>query len=315
MRQELYPLLFTPIYKEKIWGGRLLGEMLEREVPPGPIGESWEVADHCRGASEVSCGTLAGFTLRELIDLYGPSLLGRAGENLDRFPLLFKYIAAAQKLSLQVHPDNHYASQVKKGAWGKAEMWYILHSEQGAWIIWGLRPGTGKDQLSSALSGDSQALHACLNKVAVQPGQLYPISPGLVHALGPGVGVAEIQQNSDLTYRLFDWDRVDEKGRARALHQERALAVIDFSPEVLSLRYQLRRCREYFRFGVVDKQGPLHLHSKGRFRLITPLRAQLCLSWGNSEICVPKRQTCLIPAALGAFTLRSGGPFLEVTLP
>lgn len=152
MRHDLYPLTFFPIYKETIWGGRQLARVLGRALPPGLIGESWDVAAHKNGTSVVDRGPLAGRNLAELVEDYGDELLGRAAV-WGRFPLLLKLIDAHQDLSVQVHPDDEYVRALGVETWGKSELWYILHSEPGAWIIWGLRPGVTKDQFARDFRG------------------------------------------------------------------------------------------------------------------------------------------------------------------
>ncbi|HPT82613.1 MAG TPA: class I mannose-6-phosphate isomerase [Limnochordia bacterium] len=308
MKQELYPLTFHPIYKEKIWGGRQLERILGRALPPGPIGESWDVAAHPHGTSVVERGPLAGRTLTELVEDYGEELLGTA-LNLGKFPLLLKLIDAHDDLSVQVHPDDQYVQRHSGEAFGKTELWYIVHSEPGAWIIWGLKPGVTKAQFTQAVAEGGEAILACLNKVPVQAGEVYPISAGLVHALGAGCLVAEIQQNSDTTYRVYDWDRVDGEGRSRELHIEQALEVIDFSPQARQREYQLARCSRYFRFSALDKpQGVVEL--SGRFQILTALAGPARVLYRGTVTELAAGQSCLLPAALGRCELEAEGIIL-----
>lgn len=233
----LYPLRFEPVLKERIWGGTGLRDELGRELPNDKIGESWEITCRENGDSRVAAGPLQGRYLSELINEFGPELLGekiagavpgsRHGEKHGdaSFPLLLKILDAQDILSVQVHPDDEFAA-AHEGSAGKNEVWYILKARPDAKIIYGLRPGVTKEEFVAALNRGQ--LEKCLNEVAVKPGEIYPIPPGLVHALGKGIMVVELQQNSDLTYRVFDWNRVDERGQARPLHVEKALQVIDF---------------------------------------------------------------------------------------
>ena len=232
MSIQLYPLTFYPIYKEKIWGGRKLQELFDRQLPAGLIGESWDVAAHSNGTSVVVDGPLAGKNLGELVSSYGRDLV-----DVDTFPLLVKLIDAQQDLSVQVHPDDVYVKNHTNERWGKTEWWYVIYADPGAWIIWGLKPGVTKQQFAKAVEAGGEEILACLNKVPVKPGEVYPISAGLVHALGAGVVVAEIQQNSDTTFRIYDWDRLDETGQSRELHVEQALETIDFSPYAIDREY------------------------------------------------------------------------------
>lgn len=316
MRQKLYPLTFHPIYKEKLWGGRRLESVLDRILPAGPIGESWDVASHAHGTSVVDQGPLAGQSLDQLVAEYGPELLGedRVPES-GQFPLLLKLIDANQDLSVQVHPDDLYLRLRGGEAWGKTEMWYIIHSEPGAWIIWGLRPGVTKEQFTAALKQGGEAILACLNKVPVQPGQVYPISAGLVHALGAGCLVAEIQQNSDTTYRLYDWDRLDEQGQPRELHLEQGLEVIDFSSSAQDYDYQLNRCAQHFHFTVLDKPQTLTLDLKGGFQILTALNGETELVYEGGVLKLEPGRSCLLPACLESCQVSSTGVVLQSSLP
>ncbi|NMB21030.1 MAG: class I mannose-6-phosphate isomerase [Firmicutes bacterium] len=297
MVQTLYPLTFQPIYKEKIWGGRRLYDLFQRPLPDGLIGESWDVAAHKNGTSVVENGPLAGRTLTEVTrDLGG-----------DSFPLLFKLIDAQQDLSVQVHPDDEYVRTSTGERFGKTEMWYIVHSDPGAWIVWGLRPGVTKEGFTHALKSGGAELLSCLNRVPVKPGELYPISAGLVHALGAGVVVAELQQNSDTTYRVYDWDRVDAQGRARELHVEQALEVIDFSPEALDPNYQMARCAHYFQMQVLEKPQAYELEPRQGYQILTSLQGQARISWNGRELPLASGQSCLIPPGIGFCDLSADG--------
>lgn len=316
MLQELYPLIFQPIYKEKIWGGRLFETILDRDLPEGLIGESWDTAAHEHGTSVVLNGPLTGQDLEHLVKIYGEALLGPGGMNPeDKFPLLLKLIDANQDLSVQVHPDDAYVRRHTSETWGKTEMWYIIHSEPGAWIIWGLRPGVTKDQFAKAIEAGGEEILACLNKVPVKPGELYPISAGLVHALGAGVVVAEIQQNSDTTYRVYDWDRLDASGVPRDLHVKEALDVIDFSGAVLEREYQLGRAAEHFVMNVLQEPEGLSLDLGQAFQILTILEAPAEIVWNGKVTSLLPGQSCLLPASLGHIILNAQGVVLQSTLP
>ncbi|MCK9524971.1 MAG: class I mannose-6-phosphate isomerase [Limnochordia bacterium] len=305
MKQRLYPLTFHPIYKDKIWGGRRFEEILARGLPDGLIGESWDVAAHPNGTSVVDKGFLAGTSLTRLVKDYGEDLA--AGE---RFPLLLKLIDAQQDLSVQVHPDDDYVRRHTGERLGKTEMWYIVHSEPGAWIIWGLRQGVTKTEFAQAVSSGGEAILSCLNQVPVRAGELYPISAGLVHALGAGVVVAELQQNSDTTYRVYDWDRVDDRGVARELHVEQALDTIDFSDAALDPAYQFSRCAAYFQMEVLEKPQGYRLDLRPGFRILTNLGGQAEVAWSGGITHLAMGQSCLIPASLDRCELKGQGVVL-----
>lgn len=310
-KPTLYPLTFAPIYKEKIWGGRKLAQLFDRDLPEGQIGESWDVAAHPNGMSVVDQGELKGRTLQELVEMYG-SELGVVGK---KFPLLLKFIAAADDLSVQVHPDDAYAAAHEGDELGKTEMWYIVHSEPGGRIIWGVKEGVTRDQFAQALQAGGQAVLDCLNQVEVKPGDIFPISAGLIHALGKGVVVAEIQQNSDTTYRVYDWDRVDETGKGRELHIDKALDVTDFSPEARSFDYQYERCAQYFQMEVLEGPEEESFENDGRFHLLTPVTAPAVVKWDGGELELRKGQACLIPASLKLYSVSSSGVVLLNYLP
>ncbi|HHU81522.1 MAG TPA: class I mannose-6-phosphate isomerase [Firmicutes bacterium] len=221
----LYPLRFQPICQERIWGGTGLRDEFGRQLPTDKIGESWEITCRAEAESRVASGPLKGRALGELCNIFGAALLGEKIAVGNSFPLLLKILDAQDILSVQVHPDDQFAA-VHEGAAGKSEVWYILKAQPGAKIIYGLRPGITQQDFIAALKRGQ--LTACLHQVAVKAGEIYPIPPGLVHALGKGIMVVELQQNSDLTYRVFDWNRVDQHGKARPLHVEKALQVIEF---------------------------------------------------------------------------------------
>lgn len=316
MKPQLYPLTFTPVYKEKIWGGRVLEELLGRDLPQGLIGESWDVAAHPHGMSVVDQGPLAGRTLEELVRQYGVDLLGLKGINdQGKFPLLLKLIDAKQDLSVQVHPDDEYVRQHGQDTWGKTEMWYIVHSEPEAWIIWGLRPGVTKEGFAEAIEQGGEGIMECLNKVYVKQGELYPISSGLIHALGAGVVVAEIQQNSDTTYRVYDWDRLDDQGQPRELHVEQALEVIDFSVEALDPQYQFSRCEEHFKLNILNQPKALTLELGDGFQILTSLQGVAEIDYNGRIASLSVGQSCLLPANLGRCTLSAEGVVLQSTLP
>jgi len=309
MVQQLYPLIFHPIYKEKIWGGRRFQDLLGRKLPPGLIGESWDVAAHPNGTSVVAEGPLAGTDLDQLMKDFGEELAPG-----PEFPLLLKLIDSGQELSVQVHPDDAYVQRHTDERFGKNEMWYIVHSDPGAWIIWGLQPGVTKKEFEAAITQGGTAILSCLNKVPVKAGELYPISAGLVHALGPGVVVAEVQQNSDTTFRVYDWDRVDDKGQARELHVDQALETIDFSPEALDYSYQLARCREHFQMKVFDRPQNHALACSTGFQIITNLGTQAEVAWAGGNTQLALGQSCLIPASLRSSSLSSDGVVLHCTI-
>lgn len=220
----VYPLSFQPVFKDYIWGGRNLETTLGRELPPGIIAESWEIAAHANGQSVVAAGPMAGSTLSETQQQWGEHFLGTSVDS-ETFPLLIKVLDSNRWLSVQVHPDDAYA-QEHAGDLGKTELWVILHAEPDAEIIYGLKAGV--DRESFAQSAPTGAIDSMLHRIPIQTGDAVYIPAGTVHALGPGAIVAEIQQNSDTTYRLYDWGRTEADGQSRPLHVRQGLDVIDW---------------------------------------------------------------------------------------
>ena len=228
----MHPLLFAPIYRRYIWGGRRFVEALGRDLPPGEdYAESWELVDRPDRPDEesvVSHGPLAGRTLGELVRGHGRELLGRHAPQ-PRFPLLFKFLDACRDLSVQVHPDDARAARLSPPDLGKTEAWYVVDAAPGSRIYAGLREGVGREQLAAAIRAGTCA--DVLHSFAARPGDCIFIPAGTVHAIGAGLLVAEIQQSSDVTYRLHDWNRTGPDGKPRPLHLEAGLeAVSRFGP-------------------------------------------------------------------------------------
>ncbi len=227
------PLTFAPRLKDYMWGGRRLAGLLGRDLPDGVVAESWEVSGHASEPSVVDRGHFAGRDLPGLVAEHGVSLVGMRGREAAEqgvFPLLVKLLDATHALSVQVHPDNEYADAHNLGEPGKTEMWYVLHAEQGACIIHGLQAGTDQAALRRAVSRGT--VPDCLNRVPVEAGDAILVPAGTVHGILSGIVLVEIQQCSDTTYRIHDWDRPGPDGTPRELHVERALDVIDFAGAV-----------------------------------------------------------------------------------
>ncbi|MHC4442805.1 MAG: type I phosphomannose isomerase catalytic subunit [Planctomycetota bacterium] len=225
---SVHPLIFEPIYKPKIWGGdRIFTHFQRPPVGTKPIGESWELADLEQDQSRVVAGSLRGKTLAQLRDEMGRDLLGNAGLFEGRFPLLIKFLDAHKSLSIQVHPTEKVARRLGGNVRVKHEAWYILDADAGGFIYHGLEPGIKAESFREAMLEGKIA--GVLRKINVKPGQCYYLPSGTVHALGAGVLVAEVQTPSDITYRTYDWGRVDSAtGRPRELHLDRAMECINF---------------------------------------------------------------------------------------
>jgi mannose-6-phosphate isomerase len=218
----LYPLTFQPVFKDYTWGGRNLADRLGRTLPAGIVAESWEVAAHPNGSSVVANGPLAGTELAALSALWGEALVGRRNRDAvarGRFPLLIKLLDANRWLSVQVHPDDTYAL-AHEGEWGKTEMWVVLYAQPDAELIYGFAKPTDRAHFAEAI--EQGEIEPWLQRLTVKAGDVIFVPTGAIHALGPGIIIAEIQQNSDTTYRVYDW------GRPRPIHVAQALDVLDF---------------------------------------------------------------------------------------
>lgn len=224
----LYPLKFEPIYKDKVWGGNRLKTLFNKDFSPLPnCGESWELSGEKENLSVVENGFLAGNNISELIEIYMGELVGeRVFEKYGtEFPLLIKLLDTDSYLSIQVHPDDDYAMKNHQSR-GKTEMWIVLDAQPGAEIITGFNQEVTKEQYTEYLN--TGRLKEILNIEIAAPGDVYYIPAGRIHAIGAGITLLEIQQSSDVTYRVYDWDRKDENGNYRDLHTEQALEVLDF---------------------------------------------------------------------------------------
>jgi mannose-6-phosphate isomerase len=223
-----YPLKFEPILKEKIWGGEKLNKLLNKKVQSANIGESWEISDVEDSISVVINGMLKGRSLQELISTYKSDLVGAKvyRDFGDKFPLLIKFIDAKEALSIQLHPDDKLAKK-RHNSFGKTEMWYVMQADMGSNLIIGFKEDIKKKDYLTHLK--NKTLTEILNIELVERGDVYFLPTGRVHAIGAGVMLAEIQQTSDITYRIYDWDRQDAAGNYRELHTELAIDAIDFS--------------------------------------------------------------------------------------
>jgi len=234
---KYYPLLFTPVFKDYIWGGRKLAELGKDLPKKGCIAESWEIAAHKDGMTLVKNGTHAGKTLTDLLAEMGVNLVGsrnRWALKRNKFPLLVKIIDANQRLSLQVHPNDSYATLNEDSELGKSEMWVVLDAEPETSIIYGLSKPTTRSELKDAIS--EGRLEEYINTIKIHPGDHICVPPGTLHAILEGSLIVEIQQNSNTTYRMYDWNRLDRQGNARALDVEKALDVLNYDQVNLTLK-------------------------------------------------------------------------------
>ncbi|MCR9183281.1 MAG: class I mannose-6-phosphate isomerase [Flavobacteriaceae bacterium] len=227
MDLPIYPIKFQPILKEKVWGGTKLMNLLNKSSLASNVGESWEISDVENDISIISNGVLKGQSIAEIVQNYKEELIGEHVYQKfgNRFPLLFKFIDAKETLSVQLHPDDALAKK-RHNSFGKTEMWYIIQADTNSELILGFNQKIDKNSFLNTIDNDQ--IEAILHKEKIKQGDAFYITPGLVHAIGAGTLLAEIQQTSDITYRLYDWNRPDTNGQLRALHKNLAIDAIDF---------------------------------------------------------------------------------------
>lgn len=307
---QLDPLRFRPLLKRYLWGGRRLESLLGKPLPPGDdYAESWEVVDHGADQSVVADGPLAGKTLAALVAESGRELLGRHHPQ-PRFPLLFKFLDAHAQLSVQVHPNDQQAARLTPPDYGKTEAWVILAAEPGSFLYAGLQRGCDAQALARELARGTGEL--CLHRIEPRVGDCYLLTAGTVHALGAGLVVAEIQQSSDTTYRLYDWNRLGPDGRPRALHVDQALAVIDERRGSVEAQRaeptdrpgveRLAACDKF----VLDRwqlDGPRTLGGDDRCHILAVIEGAVDVERDSAGRPLRLGEVLLLPAAAGAVAL------------
>jgi mannose-6-phosphate isomerase len=310
----LYPLTFHPIFKERVWGGRNLETLYHKKIPAGiPIGESWEISDRPGDASVIANGPLAGKDLHWLMEHHERELLGEARSQQGRFPLLIKILDAQEKLSLQVHPPAHKAAEL--GGEPKTEMWFITRAAPGAELYVGLKRGVTRAEFERKIQAGTVA--ECFQRVPVGAGDAMFLPSGRVHAIGAGLVIFEIQQNSDTTYRVFDWNRVGADGRPRELHVPQSLASIDFNdfePALVESPLQTRgACKvlalarsPLFRTDLFHASARESMSLREpRLRIIGAVENGIIVTDGAQSVALQPGQFCLIPASVKAAELRA----------
>ena len=321
MEIALYPLKFHPILKEKIWGGRKLDLLLNKNDKKPNIGESWEISDVHEQSSIVSNGHLKGTTLKKLLSTYQNKLIGNSNFNLfgDTFPLLIKFIDAKEDLSIQLHPNDELAAK-RHDSFGKTEMWYVMQADDDAKLIVGFNQKLTPEVYLKHL--EDKTLTDILNIDKVAPGDTYFIEVGRVHAIGAGVMLAEIQQTSDITYRVYDWDRTDVNGHLRELHNDLAIDAIDFDMKDdfrVSYSKHANESNEmvtcpYFKTNFLQLSKTIQkLNTFDSFIIYICLEGQAQFESNNFSEVIEKGETILIPAILKEFVINSNNvKLLEV---
>jgi mannose-6-phosphate isomerase len=305
-------LQLGPVLKRLRWGGRRLQTALGKPLGDGEdYAESWEVSCHPDGLSVVNGGPFDGQSLQSLVAQFPQAILGDRRRG-DEFPLLVKFLDVNDRLSVQVHPDDEQARRFRPGEKGKTEAWVILDAQPGSLLFVGLKPGVDCDRLQRSLEEGTVA--ECLHSFPVAAGDSVFVPAGTVHAIGEGMLLAEVQQSSNRTFRLFDWGRLDADGRPRPLHIDEALACIDFSrgpvdpvtPVVLSEanpRTERLVCCPYFDMRRHTADSAFSIPSAGSFHVLMALEGNVTVASGEDRVLLPKGQTVLVPACCESVTV------------
>jgi len=324
---DVYPYLFTPVYKDYLWGGTRIQEVFQRQDTPARCAESWEIADRPEGMSVVTNGPRKGQTLHQLVQDLQTDLLGPRYAGCRNFPLLIKIIDARDVLSVQVHPHDNNAHRT--GGDPKTEMWYLLDATHDARIYAGMQPDVTPQRFQQALAEGH--LEDLLARIPARPGRAIFVPGGKVHAIGAGCLLLEIQQNSNTTYRVFDWNRVDTDGHARELHIEEALQVIDWehpAPEVVSPRplppegrnhpYDIIKSPYFITRGWNLQESRIFPSDPPGFRILFISKGKVLIGANGVVSAAPSGTSCLIPAAVQRFTVTPvDGPatLIEIQAP
>lgn len=316
---QIYPLTFKPILKERIWGGNQLKSLFNKPLVSDKIGESWEISTVGQDQSIISNGIYSDKSLTSLITEFPKEVLGeKVVQNFGtQFPLLFKFIDACEDLSIQVHPNDELA-QKRHNSFGKTEMWYIIKADENARNIIGFKEKISSEEYLQKLN--NKELLSILKEEKVQKGDVFFLETGTVHAIGKGIVLAEIQQTSDITYRIYDWERVDNNGKPRELHLDLALDAINYNPTPTRLNYSdnenegniIIEC-PYFSTAYIPLNGKIEMQkNKDSFHVYMCIEGNFSILCNNQKYSFKKGDTILLPAVMNEYTLEGKAELLEV---
>ena len=316
-----YPIVFHPILKERIWGGTKLRDLLQKPITSSSTGESWELSTVAGAVSVIANGAFAGTDLNTIIQQNPEGVLGKkvVAQFGTQFPLLFKFLDARDDLSIQVHPNDALA-KLRHNSFGKTEMWYVMQADPHAQLIVGFKEDSNATIYQNAL--EHNQLIDLLQHYPVQKGDVFLLETGTVHALGAGTLIAEIQQTSDITYRIYDFDRRDAQGNLRELHTELALDAINYQKTTCKMDYDqvvnasniMVDC-PYFTSALIPLQGKASVNqSDSSFTVVMVVEGEAVLSYCNGSMAIQRGMTVLLPAGLGAVQLEGHAELLEITI-
>ena len=317
-----YPILFTPIFKERIWGGEKIRTVLNKDISSSHTGESWEISSVEGDVSVVASGEYKGWSIVDLVNQFPKEVLGEAIYRRfgKQFPLLFKFLDAKEDLSIQLHPNDALAKE-RHNSFGKTEMWYVMQADEGARVVVDFKDGVTANDYLHHLS--EKTLPSILKEIPVKEGDVFFIETGTVHAIGKGVLLAEIQQNSDITYRVYDWDRKDANGAYRELHVDLALDAINYAEKVVELPYEKKLNAvnaivksDFFTVNFLPVQGEYIVEkSNDRFYLYVCLKGSCKLKIEGVAYEFTKGDTILIPASIENIEITGDCRLLEIFVP
>lgn len=326
MNHHLYPLKFEPIYQYRLWGGRNLEHLLSKPLPADePIGEAWILSDRKDHASKVTEGSLKDATLTQLMQDYRYEIMGKKGNDFDRFPLLLKFLDCNEVLSVQVHPSDNDKNLIPDGDTGKTEAWVILETSDNSKIYSGLKEGTNKENLLESIK--NKTVSNCLHSFIPKKDDAVFIQSGTVHTLN-GAVVFEVQENSDVTFRLYDWDRTDAKtGKPRELQVEKAIECIDFNQVEIGPVQPVKDTKienskklfddKHFIVWRIDTKSATTVGFKDEPTILVCLDGKASMQYNDSEYLITKGEVLLIPAIIGQLELKPASQItvLQIAMP
>ena len=318
---KFYPLTFTPILKDRIWGGTKLKSYLNKSIVSETTGESWEISTVPGDISVVASGVFEGKNINEIIDLHPTEILGKSviARFGKQFPLLFKFIDAKEDLSIQLHPNDELAKE-RHNSFGKTEMWYVMQADEASRLVVGFKNDSNQQEYLEKLA--DKKLVSLLEEYPVKKGDVFYLETGTIHAIGAGVVVAEIQQTSDVTYRIYDWDRVDANGNGRELHTELALEAINYNTTNSKIEYSEEPNQStkvvdcpYFKTNIIALQDRfIWKKSNDAFTVFMCTNGQFELVLNGEIMRYQMGDTILIPAIIDHLTLKGKATVLEISI-
>ncbi len=305
----MYPLLLKPAVKDYLWGGKRLKTEFNYESDKDIAAEAWVLSCHKDGPSTVTSGEMAGRTLPEVLEIWGNEALGESAIKFPYFPLLIKLIDAKDRLSIQVHPDDEYALK-NEGEYGKTEMWYVVDCDEGAELIYGFEENISKEEFERRIK-DNTLTEVC-NFVPVHKGDVFFIGAGTLHAIGKGILIAEVQQNSNTTYRVSDYGRLGADGKPRPLHIEKAVDVTACEKPAVpygqvgeitkignDIKRELASC-DFFKADKIELNDEYKINAKESFVSVLCLDGEAVLFWADGSLNIKKGDSVFVPAGFEA---------------